>query len=66
MCDMWVKHALRSVNLAMPAARFCREYGELRNLLRPRRRHNQIVPASLRRSRFAKAAQIALDIMRAA
>ena len=26
------------------AARFCREHGELRNLLRPRRRHNQIVP----------------------
>ena len=48
------------------AARFCREHGELRDLLRPRRRHNQIVPASLRRSRFAKAAQIALDIMRAA
>jgi putative transposase len=45
---------------------FSREHGELRNLLRPRRRHNQIVPASLRRSRFAKAAQIALDIMRAA
>ena len=48
------------------AARFCREHGELRNLLRPRRRHNQVVPASLRRSRFAKAAHIALDIMRAA
>jgi transposase-like protein len=45
------------------AARFCREHGELRNLLRPSRRHNQIVPASLRRSRFAKAAQIALSIM---
>ena len=48
------------------AAYFCREHGELRDLLRPRRRYNQIVPASLRRSRFAKAAQIALDIMRAA
>jgi putative transposase len=46
--------------------RFCREHGELRNLLRPRRRHNQIVPASLRRSRFVKTAQIALDIMRVA
>jgi hypothetical protein len=43
---------------------FCREHGELRNLLRPRRCHNQIVPASLRRSRFVKAAQIALDITR--
>ncbi len=28
------------------AARFCREHGELRNLLRPSRRHNQVVPAS--------------------
>jgi hypothetical protein len=48
------------------AARFCREHGELRNLLRPSRCHNQIVPASLRRSRFAKAAQIALSIMQTA
>jgi putative transposase len=45
---------------------FCREHGELRNLLRPRRRHNQIVPASLRRSRFAKAAKLALAIMQGA
>jgi transposase-like protein len=35
------------------AGRFCREHGELRNLLRPRRRHNQLVSASLSRSRFA-------------
>ena len=48
------------------ASRFCREHGELRNLLRPRRCHNQIVPASLRRSRFARAAQVALSIMQAA
>ena len=48
------------------ASRFCREHGELRNLLRPRRRHNQVVPAPLRRSRFAKGAQIALAIMQAA
>jgi hypothetical protein len=34
------------------AACFCREHGELRNLLRPRRRHNQLVSASLRRFRF--------------
>ena len=45
------------------AKRFCREHGELRNLLRPRRRHNQIVSASLRRARFAKATCIALNIM---
>jgi len=42
---------------------FCREHGELRNLLRPRHRHNQIVSASSRRARFAKATRIALDIM---
>jgi putative transposase len=44
------------------AERFCREHGELRNLLRPRRRHNQIISASLRRACFAKAT-CALNIM---
>ncbi len=34
--------------------RFCREHGELQDLLRPRRRHNQSVSASLRRFRFAR------------
>ena len=48
------------------ANRFCREHGELRDLLRPRRRHNQIVPASSRRVRFANCAHIALDIMTSA
>ena len=45
------------------ASRFCCGHGELRDLLRPRRRHNQIVSASLRRFRFARDAQIALGIM---
>ncbi len=45
------------------ASRFCREHGELRDLLRPRRRHNQIVPPSLRRFRFARGARLALEIM---
>jgi hypothetical protein len=45
------------------AHRFCREHGEPRNFLRPRRRHNQIVSASLRRFRFARSAQVALRIM---
>ncbi len=45
------------------AGRFCREHGELRDLLRPRRRHNQVVCASLRRFRFAKGARTALGIM---
>ena len=48
------------------AGRFCREHGELRDLLRPRRRDNQPVSASLRRSRFAQATRIALNIMTAA
>jgi hypothetical protein len=34
--------------------RSCREYGELRDLLRPRRRYSQIISATLRRSRFVK------------
>ncbi len=45
------------------ASRFCREHGELRDLLRPRRQHNQSVSASLRRHRFARGARIALGIM---
>jgi hypothetical protein len=45
------------------AAHFCREHGELHKLLRPSRRHIQIIPASLRHSRFTKAAQIALSTM---
>jgi putative transposase len=46
--------------------RFCREHDELRNLLRPRRRHNQIVSACLRRSRSAQGAAIALKIIQSA
>ena len=45
------------------AHRFCREHGDLRNLVRPKHRHNQIVPAPLRRIRFAKATRISLSIM---
>ena len=45
---------------------FCREHAELRNLLRPRRRHNQIVSASSRRIPIAKDACIALNIMTSA
>ena len=48
------------------ADRFCREHGELRDLLRPRRRHKQIISASLRRYRFTKGAGIALKIMQSA
>jgi hypothetical protein len=48
------------------AARFCREHGEHRELLRCRRRHTQPIPAATRRSRFGKAAAIALGIMQTA
>ena len=48
------------------ARRFCREHGELRDLLRWRRRHDQPIPATIRRSCFTKAARIALGIMQAA
>ena len=43
--------------------RFCREHGELRDLLRPRRRHNRIVFASSRRFRLTRGARLALAIM---
>jgi hypothetical protein len=48
------------------AERFCGEHGELRDLLRPRRRHNQIISATLRRSRFVNGVGIVLDIMQVA
>jgi putative transposase len=45
------------------ADRFCREHGERRDLLRPRRCHKQVIFASLRRYRITKGAGIALKIM---
>ena len=57
---------LRGLKSHDAARRFCREHGELRDLLRPRRRHNQIVSASSRRAGFAKSARIALIIMTSA
>jgi len=57
---------MRGFKSDQAAARFCREHGELRDLLRCRRRHNQSVPAASRRARFAKATRIALGIMQAA
>ena len=45
------------------ADRFCREHGELRDLLRPHRRHYQPVSATLRHSRFARGARLALGIV---
>ena len=54
---------MRDFNSHDAAHRFCREHGELGNLLRSRRRHNQPVSASLLRFRFARGAQVALGIM---
>lgn len=45
------------------ASRFCREHGEVRGLLRPRRRHNQPVSASLRHFRFARDGRDASGIL---
>jgi putative transposase len=45
--------------------RSCREYGELRDLLRPRRRYSQIISATLRRSPLRQRCQNGLNIMRA-
>jgi putative transposase len=57
---------MRGFKSDVSAGRFYREHGELRHLLRCRRRHNQAVPATTRRSRFTKAARVALSIMQAA
>jgi putative transposase len=57
---------MRSFKSDDAAKRFYREHGELRKLLRARRRHNQIVPGSLRRFRFAKGTRAALRIMQKA
>ena len=43
--------------------RFCHEHGELHNLLRPRRRHNQFVCVSLRPLRSVIGTRLALGIM---
>ena len=57
---------MRGFKSDQSASRFCREHGELRDLLRCRLRHNQPVSAISRRSRSTKAARIALDIMQTA
>ena len=54
---------MRSFKSHEAAGRFCREHGELRDLLHSRRRHNQPVSASLRRFRFARGARAALGMM---
>ena len=48
------------------AGRFCRSHDELRDFLRPRARHNQIVPAGRRRLFHLRRATAALAILEAA
>ena len=48
------------------AERFCRGYDELRNLLRPRTRHNQHIPANRRRLLHLRRASSALAMLEAA
>ncbi len=48
------------------AQRFCRTHDELRNFLRPRTRHNQLVPADRRRLLHLRRATTALAILEAA
>src|ERR671921_318977 len=43
---------MRGFECPRSAARFCRAYDELCNVLRPRSRHNQYVPADCRRLQF--------------
>ena len=48
------------------AERFCRSYDEFRNLLRPRTRHNQHIPASRRRLLHLRRASCALAMLETA
>jgi transposase-like protein len=48
------------------AERFCRGHDELRDFLRPRTRHNQIVPAGRRRRLHLRRATAVLAILEAA
>jgi transposase-like protein len=57
---------MRGFKCPCSAARFCRGYDELRNLLRPRSRSNQHVPADRRRLLFLRRTASVLGILRAA
>jgi transposase-like protein len=57
---------MRGFKCPRSAARFCRGYDELRNLLRPRARHNQPVPADRRRVLFLRRTATVLAILEAA
>jgi putative transposase len=57
---------MRGFKSGPPAARFCRSYDELRNLLRPRSNRNEPVPASHRRVHTLSRSLTALSILQAA
>ena len=57
---------MRGFKCPRSAARFCRGHDELRNLLRPRSRHNQHVPADRRRVLFLRRIATVLAILKAA
>ncbi len=58
--------SMRGFKSFASAGRFCRGHDELRDLLRPRNRHNQHVPASRRRLLHLRRAAAALAILEAA
>ena len=58
--------SMRGFKCPRSAARFCRAYDELRNVLRPRSRHNQYVPADCRRLQFLRRTMTVLAILEAA
>ena len=57
---------MRGFKSFVSAERFCRGHDELRDFLRPRTRHNQIVPADRRRFLHLRRATAALAILVAA
>jgi len=57
---------MRGFKCPRSAARFCRGYDELRNLLRPRSCSNQLVPAGRRRLLFLRRTATVLGILQAA
>ena len=57
---------MRGFKSDLSAERFCREHSELHDLLRCRRRLDQLIPAVTRRSRSTRANRIALVIMQTA
>ena len=57
---------MRGFKCPRSAARFCRGHDELRNVLRPRSRHNQHVPADRRRVLFLRRTATVLAILKAA